>query len=296
MIIVKISGGLGNQLFQYSFGRYLAIKHNVPLKLDLQLNIKVATFTPRSFGLSKFNLEAAIASPAEVKKFRCFSHGIFARFERKLIEHFPLINKKVVIEKPFIRLPDVALQNGRYYDGYFQSEVYFKPIEEQLREELQLNLALNSQNKSFLYQIINNISVSLHIRRGDYLSIKANSSIFNTCSLSYYQAAVARFKALFPEAIFFIFSDDIAWAKENFKGADYQIVDVNSDDPHADLYLMSHCKHHITANSSFSWWGAWLNQHKDKQIITPASWYKDVKLDQLAIASILPGSWIKLLN
>lgn len=292
MIIVKLSGGLGNQLFQYSFGRYLSLKHGTELKFDSHLRINNPNFTPRSLGLSKYKLNLSFVNDEELKKYKLFNNGFMARLERKIIQKIPFLNKRMRVEDTFKIIKKEVLSNECYYDGYWQSEYYFDSIADLIRRDLQLNFELDEANKIIENQINNSASVSLHIRRGDYLAVSSNAKIYNVCSLEYYQSAMNYLNDKYKELTFFIFSDDISWAKENFKNGNFKIVDINQNNPHADLYLMSKCKHNIIANSSFSWWGAWLNSFEDKVVVSPKKWYKDSTTNKNAINSIIPNSWI----
>lgn len=292
MIIVKLSGGLGNQLFQYSFGRYLSLKHNVELKFDANLSLNNANFTSRSLGLSKFKIDLNFANRHELEKYKLLNNGILARLERKIIQKIPFLNKKNIVEEPFKILDKEMLPDNCYYDGYWQSEYYFETISVLIRKDLDLNLDLNEANRILENQIINSTSVSIHIRRGDYISITSNKKIYSICSLEYYKRAISHFNQKFKDPTFFVFSDDINWVTENFKGENLKIVDINQDNPHADLYLMSKCKHNIIANSSFSWWGAWLNSFEDKEIISPKEWYLNAKTNDNALRSLIPNDWV----
>jgi len=184
------------------------------------------------------------------------------------------------------------LFNNCYYDGYWQSEKYFKSIEGVLRTELEYKAVLNDENALLLHDIISNESISVHIRRGDYLSVKVNSKLFSTCSIDYYMHAVNYFLNKYSNSVFYIFSDDIDWAKSNFIGDRFRIIDNNFDNPEIDLYLMSKCKHNIIANSSFSWWGAWLNSNPNKIVFAPQSWYKN-KLNE-STKDLIPSDWIMI--
>lgn len=292
MIIIRLSGGLGNQLFQYSFGRYLSIKLETELKFDIQLNTSASDFTPRLLGLSKYNTNLCLASKKEINRYKIFNGGYLSRIERKLSQTFPFLNKKYIIEKPFEIVDTDLFFDDCYYDGYWQSENYFKSIADIIRSDLQLKLDLDVKNNCMAEEISKSISVSLHIRRGDYISVNSNSKIFSICTLQYYQKAIEFFNLKFGSPIFYIFSDDIKWVKERFQGDAFRIVDMNQGNPHADLYLMSLCKHNIIANSSFSWWGAWLNNNKDKKVVSPEKWYNDKIMNSKAVFSLIPESWI----
>ncbi|TDQ09945.1 alpha-1,2-fucosyltransferase [Pedobacter metabolipauper] len=294
MIIVKIWGGLGNQLFQYSFGKCLSLKYNTPLKLDLQFNNQSTKKTKRDFGLKNFNLDLKIATISEIHTFKYFNSGILSRIERKAVQQMPALNKNMIIEKPFVHIDPKNLKNNCYYDGYWQSEKYFKPIAGILRKELNLDLDLDLKNQQFMRHIDSCESVSLHIRRGDYVSKIPGQNTYKICGMDYYQQAIQYFKEKLTDAVFYVFSDDMEWARANFTGDQFIMVDHNPDQPHIDLQLMSSCKHHIIANSSFSWWAAWLNDFKDKKVISPKSWFNNPNTDLLATNMLIPKAWIKL--
>lgn len=295
MIVVKISGGLGNQLFQYSFGRYLSVKFNTELKFDIQINSNSSNFTNRSIGLINFNINLNLANNNEIVKFKYFENEILARTERKLVKKFPFLNKRYVVQdlikynnsKPTFR-------DNCYYDGYWQSEEYFKSIEDIIRNDLDFKFQLSQNIESLLDDINSNESVSIHIRRGDYISIKANSKLLHTdlSTLEYYKKGIDFFITKFGHPRFFVFSDDIEWAKDNFEGSQFKFVDFNIDCPAIDMFLMSRCKNNIIANSSFSWWGAWLNPNPFKIVIAPKQWYNG-KLNNSTI-ELIPETWIRI--
>lgn len=292
MIIVKLSGGLGNQLFQYSFGRYLSLKYKTELKFDIKLNSNASDFTPRLLGLSKYNTDLNFADKEEIRKYKFFVDGYLSRLERKIIQVFPFLNRKFIIERPGHVLEESSFADNCYYDGYWQSEIYFNSISEILQSELKLNEDLSTANKEIVNEILKLNAISLHIRRGDYISVNSNAKIFAICTIDYYQKAIDYFNLKFTNPVFYIFSDDIEWAKNNFKESNFKIVDINENNPQADLYLMSLCKHNIIANSSFSWWGAWLNTNQGKIVVSPAKWYNNEETNTKAVESLIHKDWI----
>ena len=292
MIIIKISGGLGNQLFQYAFGRYLSVKFNTEMKFDVQTNYNSLSFTKRSVGLNNFNIHLEQASKDEINKFKYFENIFLARVERKLVKKMPFLNKRYLVQNlNKTEYGKADFRNNCYYDGYWQSEDYFEPIINKLKKEFKSSFipVLDDINNSHLNEIKNSKSVSIHIRRGDYISIKSNEAIFCTCSINYYEKAIKYINDKINNPLFFVFSDDIEWVKNNFKGEQFRIIANNSHSPELDLFLMSNCKHNIIANSSFSWWGAWLNQNRNKIVISPSFWLKNSHCD-----SITPKDWIKI--
>ena len=291
MIIVKIWGGLGNQLFQYAFGKYLSLKLNTELKFDLQTNYKSTNFTNRSVGLNNFNINFSQATKSEISKFKYFDTDLFFRLERKLIQKLPFLNRNYVVQD--LKLPQKKETNFRdncYYEGYWQSYKYLTLNETILLNEISLKYSLKSGIEDSIDTIESSQSISLHIRRGDYISIKDNLELFGICSINYYQEAIQYFTRQYSNPKFFIFSDDINWAKENFIGTQYIYIEGNQ--PAQDMYLMSKCKDNIIANSTFSWWGAWLNSNKNKIIIAPKHWYNGA-INNLTI-DLIPGAWKRM--
>lgn len=257
MIIVRLKGGLGNQMFQYACGRALSNKYNIPLRLDVRFYKNQSGKTKRKFGLYNFNLDDAIITENEI-----FS----------LSKQLKKIN-----EIPF-KFSPVSIENDEnvMINGYWVSEKYFKEIRSKLLETFTVRKSLDTENLNLLRIINNTNSVSLHVRRTDFLTIPHNSATFNNnvCSLSYYASAIKQITKYVTSPTFFVFSDDLAWVKKNLQINFPTIyVENNGDDKnYMDIYLMSSCKHNIIANSSFSWWGAWLNKNDKKNIIYPSKW------------------------
>lgn len=290
MIIIKISGGLGNQIFQYSFGRSLSLKLNTDLKFDIQTNLDIASFTKRSVGLFNFDVNLNLASAEEINQFKCFNNKYLSRTERKIIQKLPLLNKRYIVQDPYNPYNTVdSFRDNCYYDGHWQSEKFFKSIESVIRKDLEFNLKLDQVNSRLLEEIDASDSVSIHIRRGDYINIKANSKMFYTCPFEYYQKGVEILNSKSANQQYFVFSDEIDWAKKNFKGYNFRFIESNIDLPVIDLFLMTKCKNNIIANSSFSWWGAWLNQNPNKIVIAPKNWYKG-SLNRI-INDLIPVEW-----
>lgn len=286
MIIVKIWGGLGNQLFQYSFGKYLAARLNTAVKYDIQITNKLNSFTQRDLAISFFNVEMEIATVREISKKKYFSNIQLARVERKMAQSLPFLLKTHIVEsnepKPFGSLP---FRDNCYYEGYWQSHKYLMPVEALLRRQLTMKQPAREAVLNTLEQIISGPSVSIHVRRGDYL----HNKYFTTCKMAYYKEAMAHFITTAPNSKFYVFTDDIAWCKEHFIGPQYYFVTGNEH--FEDMYLMSSCGHNIIANSTFSWWAAWLNQHQDKMVVAPRDWHKrhNEKYNDL-----MPENWIKI--
>ena len=283
MIIVKIHGGLGNQLFQYSLGRYLAAKHRTILKLDISNYEKDHL---RSYGLGNFNINAKVATAGEINKFTNNWEKIKNKFK-------PPYKRSIIVsldhefDKKVLELKDEV-----YLYGHWPSEKYFKDIENIIRAEITLKKELSDEARQIEKNILSTSSISLHVRRGDYLNQKM-SKIFKICGLDYYKGAIDKILETENHPTFFIFSDDIEWTKSNLK-IKFPIVFVSGQDikNHEELFLMSLCKHNIIANSSFSWWGAWLNRNHGKIIVAPKAWF--VNNDKFNTNDLIPKTWITI--
>lgn len=289
MIIVKLSGGLGNQMFQYALGKHLAIKNNTCLKLDLSF---FDTQNLRSYELNFFNLNDNVATKNDLSLFVLPEKpSVLNKLKFKFSNTF--CNNKVLIEKDFSFDPSVLeTSSGAYLDGYWQSEKYFKAIEPVIRDSFQIKAHIDKINESLISRINKTNSISLHVRRGDYVNVKSTNEIHGVCDLSYYTSAMDYFSDKVYNAFIYIFSDDIEWVKQNLKiPFAHHFVDNNYNNNNMDLLLMSKCKHHIIANSSFGWWGAWLNNNPNKIVVAPVKWFNDITKDT---SDLIPENWIKL--
>jgi hypothetical protein len=290
MIIVRLMGGLGNQLFQYAFARALSNEKNDELKLDLNfLNDKTfkENFTYRDFELDKFNLEFKFATKFEINK---FSNSRF----NNLLYKLSLKKNNVYLNERTFNHQNVKFLNDIYLDGYWQSELYFENYNKIIIKDLKfkdVNKVNNSFYENYLYNNLNTVSV--HIRRGDYVKNLNINAYHGTCDMEYYNKAINLINSKIKNPIFFFFSDDIDWVIKNFgKRYNYNYIDFNTENNnHLDMFLMSKCSHNIIANSSFSWWGAYLNQNSNKYVIAPNKWFVDSKNDP---PNIIPNTWIRL--
>ena len=285
MIITKILGGLGNQMFQYAAGRCLAHLNNTQLKLD------VTGFTDyklRNFDLHALHVNCQPASGEEIRNLLP-SHN----FEKALQYLFPKKRRTYYREKYF-HFDDNILKFGKdvYLKGYFQSEKYFLPIKETLQKEFTFKDEIIRKVKDFTDKTRSATSVSVHIRRGDMENDPVTTGHHGIMPLSYYKKGIEIIRSKIANPQFYFFSDDINWVKENFNDLKPTFVSGEISQTHfEDLYLMSQCHHNIIANSSFSWWGAWLNKNPDKIVIAPKIWFiKGPKDTQ----DLLPEKWIKI--
>ena len=288
MVIVRLRGGLGNQLFQYAAGRRIALLGGAPLKLDLT----AFELSTRSYRLNHYNIVEEVASPAEIRRLSGVGHeGAVARVCRHLNNRLH-INKRSVLRERHYRFDPRFLRrlDNVYLDGYWQSEKYFKDIENTVREEFTLKQPPDGMNSAFLATVGHCESVSVHVRRGDYVANPATNRVHGSCDPDYYRRAADCIAESVDKPHFFVFSDDPRWARSSlsFDGpVDY--VDHNGEDTdYEDLRLMSRCKHHILANSTFSWWGAWLCHNPDKVVVAPRKWFNDPSLDT---SDLIPPSW-----
>lgn len=285
MLVVCLKGGLGNQMFQYAYAKALHAK-GYAVKLDLSLIQNNATH--HGFGLHHYSIDLESASIDDLKAFNI--NGLL----RKLFNRFNIPAKHYITEKTLLFSPLLASPNDSVYiEGYFQTERYFKDIKELLLQQFQLCNSLSAYTKK-MRQLIEYApcSISLHVRRGDYLNASAQS-YHGLCSLAYYQNAMHYLNEYCQDRMYVIFSDDIAWVKENMPIENALYICDEGQTPHEDMYLMSLCQHNIIANSSFSWWGAWLNQNPYKIVIAPKQWFADPKM-QAQSKDIVPEEWIRL--
>ena len=278
MIKVFIFGGLGNQMFQYAAARALADQLDVRVCLDKSfLNIYSKNTTPRDYELDLFSLKQSEDITSSKQRGNLFykiypkiKHTIFGR---KIAEKFRLYEEKNTFnfDSDFLSLPDKTLLLG-----YFQSEKYFAQSQDVIRNCFTFKKPLSGKNAEIAEKISSTNAVSIHIRRGDYVSNKNAMNIYAQNSSEYYEKAINKVRQLVENPVFFVFSDSPEEAKKIINCPETVFVDWNSGrDSYLDMQLMSLCKHNIIANSSFSWWGAWLNNYAEKLVIAPANWVND---------------------
>lgn len=290
MIIVKLIGGLGNQMFQYAVGRRAAHINNTKLKLDTTGYEKQNKITPRKYSLDVFNIEENFATKKEINRLK--KHNIIQRISSKIYPVF--VNKSYVKEKSFNFDPDILnASDNTYLEGYWACEKYFNDVENIIRKEFTFKNQPNTISQQTINQIKRCDSVSIHIRRGDYVEDKKTNQTHGICSLDYYRRSIEYIVSKIKNPHLYIFSDDSKWVKQNFKVSYLNtVVDCNfKKKDYEDMRLMSKCKHNIIANSSFSWWGAWLNNNKNKIVITPKKWFNNKTIDT---KDLIPQSWIKI--
>lgn len=278
MRLIKMTGGLGNQMFIYAF--YLRMKKRyantrIDLSDMMHYNVHYGYEIHQVFNLSK--TEFCINQP--LKKVIEFL------FFKKIYERKQDPSSLVPFDKKYF-WPLL------YFKGFYQSERFFADMTDEIRKAFTFNSSLyNEKTKAMLEQIRQDgKAVSLHIRRGDYLEPKHWKTTGSVCQLPYYLNAIAEIGKRIDQPSYYIFSDDIAWVKENLSLQDAVFIDWNKGtESWQDMMLMSHCRHHIICNSTFSWWGAWLNPRKDKTVIMPERWFQHCETP-----NIYPPGWIKV--
>ena len=286
MIIVQLKGGLGNQMFQYAFGRSMALFHNTSLKIDVNyFENQDPGVTPRKYELDVFDLKQSYATNKEIQSIQQQYPNWIQKSIGKLLPRFrPVFKEK---NEKYIKSIFFALNNV-YFKGYWQNEKYFKNIEILIREEFSFKHPLSQKAKSLLEEIGSNESVSLHIRRTDYIG----KAVGEVCTPGYYKKAIQHIEDLKNNIRLYVFSDDIEWVRSNLAFSHPTIfVDKTYTEniDWMDMQLMSKCKHNIIANSSFSWWAAWLNDNPKKIVIAPNEWNFKKNIND-----IIPPEWITI--
>jgi len=279
-IKIKLTGGLGNQMFQFATSYCVAKKNNVDLFLDLSwFNRRTNHF---SFELNKvFNIFSKVSFLNNDFSFKKFK---FKEFLNKIDMSYYTFN-----EPHFNYTPEInKLPNHCFLKGYWQSETYFKEYENEIKKIFTFDKIVDDKNLKMIDQISNNNSVSIHIRRGDFL-LKKNQN-HQTDLTNYYSKAIREISKNNYNLKFFLFTDDPKWVSENFDIKDEKtLVNINyGKNSFIDMHLMSLCKINIIANSSFSWWGAWLN-NDNKNVFAPKNWFNDKTINT---DDLLPASWI----
>jgi len=294
MIVIKLFGGLGNQMFCYAAGRALAARHDVPLKLDLT-HYREQDY--RKFELGAWNICAEAATEEELrafqgKDFRLLKNRIINKmaFWRSYGERPWYCQRGFGYDAEFRKIGPEA-----YVEGHFQSEKYFEEAGDILRREFTLRAPLDGANAAMEREILaREGAVAIHVRRTDYVTDEDFRKTAQACPPGYYEAAMARAASQVRGAHFFVFSDEPEWCKANLRppaGCTY--VDINPcSQPALDIHLMRQCRHHIISNSSFSWWGAWLADTRPGHVvIAPEKWFVAKGMDD---KDLVPERWTKI--
>lgn len=289
MVITKLYGGLGNQMFQYATGKSIALQNNTQLLLDISF---YGNQNLRQFEIGQYKINASVALDEQIESV-IGSNFYFRKLQRKF--SFLSFWKNYISEKQFGVYQRISSSKTKtiYLDGYWQSEKYFETIREILVDEFTPIAQLSESCVIYLNNILKTESVSIHIRRGDYVENVHTNSVHGICDLNYYIQAIAYIRERIVNPKFFIFSDDIEWCKANLSFIKNTVFVENTESAIEDLELMRHCNHNIIANSTFSWWGAWLNQNENKIVIAPKKWFLDIDLERQA-SDLIPKDWVKV--
>lgn len=291
MIVIRQWAGLGNQMFIYAYYRALQMRgHDV--KLDISYYDTLQAYGGKQYNIPLVfpNTISEYATAEECAGLAVYKMDKMSRVIRKLG-----INKKTYLSqtkkyKDCGYVDELMHIENRYVEGYFQSEKYFADIRERLLKEFTFKIDQPYPN-DYLDRITKcSNAVSVHIRRGDYVSMSDR----NLSDTDYYKNAIQMMKHKVPEAVFFVFSDDITWCERYFAdmGIEAEFVYIkNQPRAYYDMYLMTQCRHNIIADSTFSWWGAWLNQHDEKIVFAPDAWLPDSKF---CMTDIIPESWVRV--
>ena len=287
MIVVKLMGGLGNQMFQYAAGRRLSYLLDVDLKLDLN---GFPDPNNRKFSLGCFNIDIRKASKSEIEDLKYQRATIF----HKLLGRHPKLKQTYIQERTIDFCSEILhLTDGVYLDGYWQSEKYFKDTESVIRKDFIIKFPLTGKNYELSQVMKSTNSVGVHVRRGDYVSNSKTNEFHGVCSKDYYFKGLEHLAGHTNELYLFVFSDDLEWVKKNMRFP-YKVKYIcNNKNDYEDLRLMTHCRHNIIANSSFSWWGAWLNENSAKKVIAPKYWFPLLPYND---QDRLPEDWIRINN
>jgi hypothetical protein len=297
MIVSKLTGGLGNQMFQYACGRSVAARFGASLALDAANVASSTPAAPRRYSLDVFNIAAPVIAPEELALLMnppalSFAAQLWTRLRRG--RSTPVILRRIV-ESQFHFDPSflAAAGDNVYLDGYWQSEKYFQDQAELIRQDFTLVSKLEASLRRDLFKQVEQCeSVSVHIRRGDYAAHAETNQFHGLCSPEYYQRSSEYLAAQVENPVFFLFSDDPDWVQENLH-LSHPTIQVSNGllQDYEELCLMSRCRHHIIANSSFSWWGAWLNPRSNKIVCAPKRWFAD---ESINTSDLIPEGWLRL--
>lgn len=291
MITIILQGGLGNQMFQYAAAKALAVKWNTVVQQDLSIfKIHQHKSWCRPYELDVFDIEAT----------KRFSTSFLNKMWLTLINQYGqntlvklLKRKSRVFDSSISTMEDwKSCSDNTILIGYFGTELYFKEYRTEILKDFQFKTPLDERNETVANQMKATNSVSVHIRRGDYLN-EVNSKVFAQVSPEWYNRAIQKVQASKGATHFFFFSDDIEWCRSVFSEIENAVfVDWNhGSDSYRDMQLMSFCKHNIIPNSTFSWWGAWLNNNPDKMVIAPSVFFVDAGKNG-AYRQNMPKEWL----
>ena len=287
MIVIEASGGLGNQMFQYALYKKLEFM-NKDVAFDTSFFRSKQNLRELEIGVFGVQYKSITDKEAACIRGYGYQDSILDKLKYKF-KPSKIKTYRDVIEK---FQPEVLTMDNVYLCGYWQSEKYFKDIRHIILKEFDFPAEIKKKTEVLCEQMEKENSVSIHIRRSDYLT-EQNAKIYgNICTETYYENAIAYMDSQIDSPQYYVFTDDLAWAREYFKEDRFSIVDeYRGKDSYTDMYLMSRCKHNIIANSSFSWWGAWLNQNPEKKVLAPKKWFHNHEKEE-----IVCEDWIRIEN
>ena len=290
-VFIRIKGGLGNQLFQYAAAKAMAKRNNAELILDVYTGFYADRYS-RRFELHNFLIDAKIDSYISVFFFSL--KRLFIKFLNSKFDIFSSTGNYYFLEEGYpvdLRILNLTVSRFVWLEGYFHSELYFNEIRDELLNEFRFRHSPSFLGQRYLAIISNCESVSVHVRNFDHSPETSTASINGLCSLDYYRRAIEYVLSVKVNPWFFIFSDDINYAKKflNIGTSNVYFINYNNQNSsHEDLRLMIECKNNIIANSSFSWWGAWLNGNPNKVVIAPKRWSLS---DNVMSCAVTPEGW-----
>lgn len=276
IVVTRLLGGLGNQMFQYATARALALYQGGALWLDTAALAVAGGHTQRDYALDVFDIRGTLVEEDSLRGFK----------GKRLAESGPRFDARVT-----------RLDGDVYLAGYWQSERYFRAIRPLLRRDFSLKRPVGARARNWAERMRaatreGRTAVSLHVRRGDYVSLPQAASHHGSCDIDYYRQALAELQRRHGALEVFAFSDDPAWVASDLRvGAPLHVVSDAAGAAHEDLWMMQHCRHYVIANSSFSWWGAWLGSTPHSSVIAPKQWVRTAGFDT---SDVVPQAWMRL--
>jgi len=293
-VLVRLIGGLGNQMFQYAAARAVAVRCDAPLMLDISW---FASETERRFALSPFRIRAgkldlAPSRPPRNSRWNMIFQRFAHRFNRRVATHkfgIPIYREGSFRYDSCVQ----TLQAPVYMDGYFQSEKYFADCRNIIFDDFQISDPPRSKAQALLARIEAADAICMHVRRGDYVTNPATKAFHGLCSMDYYRRGLQDIARNLTQPECFVFSDDPVWVHDNLKlDLPMTVVDIHGpDEAHEDLRLMAACHSYVIANSSMSWWGAWLGGRAGKRVVAPRQWLQAPGMDT---RDLIPNDWVRL--
>jgi hypothetical protein len=296
MVIVRLMGGLGNQMFQYAAGRRLSLVRGADLKMDLAFLLDRSprgNLTLRDYSLAIFNVKESFTSPGETAPYTGYHPNVFKHIIFKASKTIRAKHRPYLLEPHFhfhAGLLDVP--GDAYLEGFWQSEKYFQDVADVIRRDFSFKTPLLRSGSEIASEIQASDSVCLHVRRGDFINNLVAAKVHGFIGMDYIRRAIGVVTAKIRRPHFFVFSDDIAWCREKIR-LDYPTTFVGRDDGGRefgdDFRLMTLCRHFIISNSTFGWWAAWLGEHPGKIVVAPRRWFAS---SPHSTRDLFPASWI----